>query len=195
METRDEASYEVLLASTAFMPAVALAQNPQATPRPAATQAGAQVPAAADFVTRAAISNMFEIQSSQLAQQKAQNDRVRQFAQSMVQDHTAAGDKLKSMAQGIQGTTVPSSLDQPHQQMVQTLQSASGPGFDRDYIQMQVTAHRDAVSLFDQYAQNGDNQQLKQFAQQTLPTLREHLQLVEQLQNALPPAQVGATQG
>ena len=185
----------VLLASTAFMPAVALAQTPQATPRPAATQAGAQVPAAADFVNRAAISNMFEIQSSQLAQQKAQNDRVRQFAQSMVQDHTAAGDKLKSSAQGIQGATIPSSLDQPHQQMVQTLQSASGPGFDRDYVQMQVTAHRDAVSLFDQYAQNGDNQQLKQFAQQTLPTLREHLQSVEQIQNSLPPARVGATQG
>ena len=185
----------VLLASTAFMPAVALAQTPQATPRPAATQAGAQVPAAADFVNRAAISNMFEIQSSQLAQQKAQNDRVRQFAQSMVQDHTAAGDKLKSSAQGIQGATIPSSLDQPHQQMVQTLQSASGPGFDRDYVQMQVTAHRDAVSLFDQYAQNGDNQQLKQFAQQTLPTLREHLQSVEQIQTSLPPARVGATQG
>jgi sporulation protein YlmC with PRC-barrel domain len=113
----------------------------------------------------------------------------------MVQDHTAAGDKLKSAAQGIQGATVPTSLDQPHQRMVQTLQSASGPGFDRDYVQMQVTAHRDAVSLFDQYAQNGDNQQLKQFAQQTLPTLREHLQSVEQIQNSLPPAQVGATQG
>lgn len=77
--------------------------------------------------------------------------------------------------------------------MVQTLQSASGPGFDRDYIQMQVTAHRDAVNLFDQYAQNGDIQQLKQFAQQTLPALREHLQSVEQVQNELPPAQVGAT--
>jgi predicted outer membrane protein len=185
----------VLLASTAFMPAVALAQTPQATPRPAATQAGAQVPAAADFVTRAAISNMFEIQSSQLAQQKAQNDRVRQFAQSMVQDHTAAGDKLKSATQGIQGVTVPTSLDQPRQQMMQTLQSTSGPGFDRDYVQMQVTAHRDAVNLFDQYAQNEDNQQLKQFAQQTLPALREHLHSVEQIQNALPPAQVGATQG
>jgi putative membrane protein len=184
----------VLLASTAFVPAVALAQAPQPAPRPAPAQAGAQV-SPADFVNRAAISNMFEIQSSQLAQQKAQNDRVRQFAQSMVQDHTAAGDKLKSSAQGIQGATIPSSLDQPHQQMVQTLQSASGPGFDRDYVQMQVTAHRGAVSLFDQYAQNGDNQQLKQFAQQTLPTLREHLQSVEQIQNSLPPAWVGATQG
>jgi putative membrane protein len=112
----------------------------------------------------------------------------------MIQDHTTAGDKLKSTVQGMQGMTIPTSLDQPHQQMVQTLQGASGEGFDRDYIQMQVTAHRDAVNLFDQYAQSGDNQQLKQFAQQTVPTLREHLQMVEQIQTSLPPAQVGATQ-
>lgn len=91
----------VLLASTAIMPAVALAQAPQVGSRSAAAQPGAQAPAAADFVNRAAISNMFEIQSSQIAQQKAQNDRVRQFAQSMIQDHTAAGEKLKSTAQEI----------------------------------------------------------------------------------------------
>jgi predicted outer membrane protein/sporulation protein YlmC with PRC-barrel domain len=188
-----------IAASTALVPAVSLAQtSPAQTPqssqaRPA--QPGTQAPAAADFVNKAAISNMFEIQSSQLAQQKSQNDRVRQFAQRMVQDHTAATDKLKSTAQGIQGVTVPTSLDQPHQQMMQTLQNSSGAGFDRAYVQMQVTAHRNAVTLFDQYAQNGDNPQFKQFAQQTVPSLREHLQSVEQIQNALPPAQVGATQG
>jgi predicted outer membrane protein/sporulation protein YlmC with PRC-barrel domain len=186
-----------IVASTALVPAVALAQTPPSTSQSAQArpaQPGAQV-TAADFVNRAAISNMFEIQSSQLAQQKTQNDRVRQFAQRMVQDHTAATDKLKSTAQGVQGVTVPTSLDQPHQQMIQSLQNASGVGFDRAYVQMQVTAHRDAVSLFDQYAQNGDNSQLKQFAQQTVPTLREHLQSVEQIQTTLPPVQVGATQG
>ena len=186
-----------IVASTALVPAVALAQTPSSPPQSAQArpgQPGAQV-TAADFVNKAAVSNMFEIQSSQLAQQKTQNDRVREFAQRMVQDHTAAGDRLKSTAQSIQGVTVPTSLDQPHQQMMQTLQNASGTGFDRAYVQMQVTAHRDAVSLFDRYAQNGENPQLKQFAQQTVPTLREHLQSVEQIQTALPPAQVGAAQG
>ncbi|MGO4573293.1 DUF4142 domain-containing protein [Microvirga sp. 2TAF3] len=187
-----------IVASTALVPMASLAQTPPSAPQSAQSrpaQPDAQAPAAADFVNKAAVSNMFEIQSSQLAQQKSQNDRVRQFAQRMVQDHTAATDKLKSTAQGIQGVTVPASLDQPHEQMMQTLQNASGAGFDRAYVQMQVTAHRDAVNLFDQYAQNEDNPQLKQFAQQTLPTLREHLQSVEQIQTALPPAQVGATQG
>jgi predicted outer membrane protein/sporulation protein YlmC with PRC-barrel domain len=184
-----------IVASTALAPAVPLAQTTAPQTAQAQLAPGAETPSAADFVNKAGISNMFEIQSSQLAQQKTQNDQVRQFAARMVQDHTAAGDRMKSTAQGVQGVTVPTSLDQQHQQMMQSLQGASGAGFDRAYIDMQVNAHRDAVSLFDQYAQNGDNPQLKQFAQQTVPTLHEHLQSAEQIQTALPPAQVGAAQG
>ncbi|MBJ6126810.1 DUF4142 domain-containing protein [Microvirga splendida] len=183
-----------VLGSTALVPASAYAQNQTqpGTPQGAAAQQNqAQQVSASDFVNRAAMGNQFEIQSSQLAQQKGQNERVRQFAQRMIQDHTAAGDRLQSMVQGMQGVTMPSSLDQRHQQMLQTLQNASGPGFDRNYVQLQIGAHRDAVALYDQYAQNGDNQQLKQFAQQTLPTLREHLQQAQQIQTQLPPAQVG----
>lgn len=188
-----------IVASTALVPVVSLAQTNPSQPAQSlqarSAQSGTQALAAADFVKRAAIGNMFEIQSSQLAEQKSQNDQVRQFAQRMIEDHTAADDRMKSLVQNMQGVTAPTSLDQPHQQMMQTLQSASGAGFDRAYVQMQVTAHRDAVNLFDRYAQNGDNQQLKQFAQQTVPTLRDHLQSIEQIQRAMPAAQVGSTQG
>jgi predicted outer membrane protein len=184
-----------LAASTALVPAAALAQTgtPATTPNAQSQpQPGSQTPSKAEFVDKAASSNLFEIQSSQLALEKAQQNQVRQFAQRMVQDHTAAGDKLKAAAQG---QTVPTPLDQQHTQMLQTLRGASGAGFDRNYAQMQVTAHREAVSLFDRYAQSGDDQQLKQFASQTLPTLREHLQSIEQIQRSLPPAQVGEAQG
>jgi predicted outer membrane protein len=185
-----------IAASTALLPAIALAQADPSQPQQS-SQAGSAQPraqSAPDFVKRAAVGNMFEIQSSRLAEQKAQNDQVRQFAQRMVEDHTANMDKLKSTAQGIPGVAIPSELDEQHRQMMQRLQSASGAEFDSTYIPIQVTAHRNAVALFDQYAQNGDNDKLKQFAQQTVPTLRQHLQSVEQIQNALPPAQVGATQ-
>jgi predicted outer membrane protein len=184
------------VASTALVPAASLAQTPAPTAaqnaQSRAAQPAGQAVNAADFVNKAAVGNLFEVQSSQLALEKAQHDQVRQFAQRMVSDHTSAGDKLKAAAKG---QTIPTALDQQHTQMLQTLRSAAGAGFDRNYIQMQVTAHRDAVSLFDRYAQSGDDQELKQFANQTLPTLREHLQSVEQIQRSLPPAQVGETQG
>jgi putative membrane protein len=190
------------LVATAFMTAPVLAQtgtspatNPppaSSNPMPGTSSAAMQNLSAADFVNQAANSDMFEIQSSQAAQTKAQDTRVRDFAQRMVQDHTQASAKLKAAAGS---TPVPTSLDQEHAQKLQQLQQASGNAFDRQYVQMQFEGHQKAVSLFENYAQKGDDQQLKQFAQQTAPQLREHLQMVTQIRNDLnAPARVGQAQ-
>src|SRR3954452_3520773 len=98
------------LIATALVAAPALAQTttaPASNP-PAAT---AMKVNATEFVNKAANSNMFEIQSSQLALTKTQDKRLRDFAQRMITDHTQAGDKLKAAAQG---QTIPTSLDQEH---------------------------------------------------------------------------------
>ena len=146
-----------IMASTALVPTVALSQAPAQPPTPAQSGAQAQAPraqtapiTAAEFVNNATNSSLFEIQSSQLAQQKSQNNRVREFAQKMVQDHTAAADRLKAAAQG---QTVPTSLDPQHSTVLQQLQSVSGADFDRRYVQHQLTGHEEAVTLFDHFAQ------------------------------------------
>jgi predicted outer membrane protein/sporulation protein YlmC with PRC-barrel domain len=172
------------LASTALMPLSADAQNqratsPTQTPSQQAQNQSGPI-SATDFVTKAAIGNMFEVESSKVALEKTQNEKIRPFARRMVQDHTAAGDKLKAAAQ----SNVPTQLDQQHTQMLNELRGLSGQNFERRYVQMQVSGHRDAVSLFDRYTQQGDNQQLKQFAQQTLPTLRDHLKSIEEIQKS-----------
>ncbi|MGE3539660.1 MAG: DUF4142 domain-containing protein [Candidatus Tectimicrobiota bacterium] len=145
-----------------------------------------QVIAVAEFVNKAASSNLFEVQSSQLALHKSQNNRVRDFAQRMVQDHTAIGNQLKAAAQG---QNVPTNLNQQHSSLLQQLQGASEGDFNRLYVQHQLTGHAETITLFEPWAQHGDHPQLKQFAQQTLPTLREHLQMAQQLRGALPPDQ------
>lgn len=185
-----------ILASTAILPTFAgaqtqPAQRPSPTP-PAQAQVGQPgAPTAADFISRANSGNLFEIQSSQLALEKSQNNPVREFAQKMVQDHTQAGDQLKAVAQG---QSLPSSPDQEHAQMLQQLRGASGPDFDRRYVQLQQTGHQETVRLFEQYAQAGDSPQLKQLAQQTLATLRQHLQGAQQLSTQLPPTQTAQAQ-
>ena len=170
------------LVATALMhPAMAQTPSPlPATPTPAAP-ATRNVPAA-DFVNQAANSGMFEVQSSELALNKSQDARIREFAQHMVQDHTQASEKLKAAAQSM---PVPTSLDQKHAAMLQQLQQASGTDFNRNYTQMQFTGHQEAVALFDSYAQNGDDPQLKQFAQQTAPTLHNHLQQITQIRQSM----------
>jgi Predicted outer membrane protein len=183
------------LVATAFLAVPALAQTtaPTGNRAPATSTVTPSKTAAAQFVTQAANSNMFEIQSSQLALNKTKDNRIQDFAQQMIKDHTEAGEKLKAAAQD---QTVPTALDQEHAQMLQKLQQVSGNDFDRSYVQMQLDGHQKAVALFESYGQNGDNAQLKQFAEQTTPTLRQHLQHITDIHNSLlgPAPQVSQNQ-
>ena len=83
--------------------------------------------------------------------------------------------------EGTQQTTG-QELDRSHQKQVQKLDRENGARADRDFVKMQVKAHKDTIKLFRDYARSGDNPQLKQFAQQTLPTLEEHLKMAQQVQ-------------
>ncbi|TGQ35700.1 DUF4142 domain-containing protein [Mesorhizobium sp. M00.F.Ca.ET.216.01.1.1] len=137
-----------------------------------------------DFVTKAAIGGMFEVQSSKIAQDKLQDQSLKDFAQKMISDHGAANAKLESIA-GEQQLQVPSDLDTSHKSDVEKLQSAAAP-VDAPYTDMQKAAHADAVSLFEAYAKDGDNPALKSFATETLPTLKMHQEMIEKVATTAP---------
>lgn len=140
-------------------------------------------PSTADFVREAAISDLFEIQSSQLARQKASGGVV-SFADRMIQDHGKTSADLKSfVATGAVKADLPSALDASHQKKLDSLRNENGAEFAKDYSDDQVSGHKTAVDLFERYAKNGDNATLKQWASETLPTLKEHLQMAENLDN------------
>ena len=134
---------------------------------------------AQQFVTKAASGGMFEVQSSQFILDQAQAPAdVNDFAQHMVNDHSKANDKLKAIAQQ-EKLQVPATLQPEQKQMLDKLKSASDPS--ATYTKEQLKAHQNTIDLFQQYAQQGDDQQLQQFAQKTLPTLQEHLQMAQKL--------------
>jgi putative membrane protein len=135
-----------------------------------------------DFVTIAAQSDMLEIQSSKLALQKSDSDKTKTFAQKMIDDHTATSTELKGLVSGgkVQ-VNAPSSLDEAHQAKLDKLAKLQGKDFTKQYDDMQVSAHKDAVSLFDRYSKDGDNADLKAFAGKTLPKLQEHLAMAQDL--------------
>jgi putative membrane protein len=138
-------------------------------------------PTTADFVTEAAISNMFEIQSSELAEQKS-NGATKDFAAKMVADHTKTSEQLKQLVSG--GTvkaTLPTGLDSSHQSMLDKLKGLTGNAFDKAYHADQDSGHKEVVSLFQRYAKGGDNDALKQWAAQTLPTLENHYKMAQDL--------------
>jgi putative membrane protein len=135
-----------------------------------------------DFVNKAAISDMFEIQSSQLAQQKDKQKLDKKFAKHMIKDHTKTTKQLKTMVEsGKVKAELPTALDSEHQQKLDKLKGLSGKEFDQAYDQAQKEGHAQAVAVFQDYARSGDNPQLKQWAKKTLPTLKEHLSMAKKL--------------
>jgi putative membrane protein len=136
----------------------------------------AQTPTTSDFVQSVAISDMFEVQAGQLATEKAQSGDVKSFGQRMVDDHTKTTKELKTLiADKDIKAELPSKLDSEHQAMLDKLTGLSGNQFDKAYMQSQVKGHEKAVSLFEAYAASGENKDLKSWANDTLPTLKDHL--------------------
>jgi putative membrane protein len=143
--------------------------------------AESSTPSTADFVNKAGISGIFEIQSSRMAMRKhAPADR--KFAEHMVRDHQRIAEQLKQIVRKQRvDAQVPKALDDQHQKMLDQLRGENGASFEKDYDQMQKEGHEQAVALFQAYAQNGDNPALKNWAAKTLPTLKEHLSMAEKL--------------
>ncbi len=141
---------------------------------------------AGKFVENAAMSDMFEIESSRVALDKAERDDVKRFAQHMVDDHTKMSSEMKTLVQrlNLPDVKVPGSLDRKHAKQIEKLKSASGAKFDSAYIDAQVKGHNDAVKLFKSYAQSGDNPELKAAAEKNLPMIQSHLDEAKSLKAA-----------
>ena len=175
---------------TALFASVALLAVAAATPsfaqsipeKTGVNQALSIVPKTQDFVTLAAQSDMLEIQSSKLALQKSGSDKTKTFAQKMIDDHTKTSAELKELvSSGKVKVSAPSALDKTHQAKLDKLTKLQGKDFTKQYDDMQVSAHKDAVSLFERYGKDGDNADLKAFAGKTLPHLQEHLKMAQDL--------------
>ena len=135
-----------------------------------------------DFTTKAANANMFEIETSKLALKMGTRADVKTFAKQMVADHTKAGAKFKTVLAGDKDVTAPAALNDDLQKKLDDLKTKTkGDDFDNAYISAQKDAHSDAVSLFDNYAKNGTDAALKQFATDTLPTLQAHKDMIDKM--------------
>ena len=139
-------------------------------------------PKTEDFVKEVAISDMFEIESSKLAQQKANAAPVKTFAGQMVTDHTKTSTELKGLVSGGKvKAEVPAAIDSSHQSKLDKLKGLNGADFDKQYVSDQQGAHKDAVDLFDRYAKGGENADLKAWASKTVPALKHHKEMADQL--------------
>ena len=137
-----------------------------------------------DFIKEAAQGGMMEVQLGKAAQDKASNEKVKEFGKRMEQDHSKANDELKKIASD-KGVQLSSDLDKKHKSKMDKLTKLSGAEFDRQYMRDMVSDHKDDIKKFQNEADKGKDADLKKFASQTLPTLKEHLQLAESASDAV----------
>ena len=140
-------------------------------------------PRTGDFISDAAASEMFELAASKLAAEHASGD-VQTFAKEMVSDHTKTTDELNGLAKSAK-VSLPITMTGSGQSMLTKLKGLQGQEFAKQYMDDQVSAHKDAVSMFERYGKSGDNEQLKNWANQTLPTLRHHLEMAQNIYGKL----------
>ncbi len=131
-----------------------------------------------EFVTKAAQGGAAEVQMAQAAQQKTQDAGVKQFAQTMIDDHTPANAKIAELATA-KGMTAPTEPSPAQQKMLAKLQGMEGAKFDHAYLTGQVKAHQAMLKLFEREATNGTDPDLKAFAQSTQPVLQKHLTMAQ----------------
>lgn len=136
-----------------------------------------------DFVEDASAKGIAEVEAARLAEEKGTAADVKAFASMMLKDHGAANEKLKSLAAS-KKLEVSSDADLIDKAKAMILELRGAKSFDQAYANNQVNAHEAAVKLFDEYAKDGKDAELRAFAEQTLPTLRTHLEKARELAHA-----------
>lgn len=143
----------------------------------ASTAAFADSPA--EFVDEASAKGIAEVEAGKLALQKSQSADVKTFAQMMIDDHTAANEKLKAIAttKKLDVSTDAELLDKAKKLILDIREES----FDRSYANNQVKAHEATIELFNEEIKDGKDAELKAFAEATLPKLKAHLSEAQKL--------------
>ena len=153
------------------------------TPGAAGTSGAALSMGERNFVQDQLKDSKREVQLGQLAEKNASSADVKQFAAMMVQDHTRAGNKLAEVAQR-ENVEMERKSDDARDD-VEKLSKLSGRDFDKEYIDLMVKDHKDAVDSLQDQAQNADNASVKTWAAESLPRVKHHLEQAQQLQSQL----------
>jgi putative membrane protein len=132
-----------------------------------------------EFVRKAAISDMYEVEASRIAAKSATSAGLKKFANEMVAAHTATTAAMKTaLKSGSVNETPPAEMDAEHKALIQALDGAKGEAFDALYKSQQLEAHTKALALMQGYAATGDNGALKAFASDTAPKVQSHLDML-----------------
>ena len=138
--------------------------------------------ATAGFVRKASADGTAEVELAQIALRNTQAPDVRAFAQRMIDDHSAANQKLAALAAQRNLSTPPPNAQAEN--LINRLQGLHGKAFDKAYASAMLKDHKKAVKLFEKASRGVGDKPVRNFAAHTLPTLKQHLAMAKKLEKA-----------
>ena len=132
------------------------------------------------FFTETASGGMMEVDIAKIAEGKAQSAAVKTMAGHMLKDHTKMNEELKALAAKKQ-ITISSSMSDGDKETLEKIAKKNGPDFDKEYVEQMVKIHKNDIDKFETVARDSKDNEAKEWAQKSLPTLRHHLEMAENL--------------
>lgn len=138
------------------------------------------------YVPNAAMGDMYEIQAADIAMERSQNADVKALATMIKTDHTAASEKFKALVStAAPDVALPTALDQRRQGLIDNLRSAGATDFDRVWLDQQIAAHQEAITLHRGFSDNTEAPTLAAHSREVLPKIEAHLARAEQIKAAM----------
>lgn len=131
------------------------------------------------FMITAARTDMIEAHEGQMAESQAKREDVKEFAKTLVQEHTQSYEQLTALATKT-GVSIPKGINAAKDPAIAPLLRLSGDRFDQVFDKDEIAAHRRALALFKREAANAHDPDVKAFAAQTIPVLEKHLRLAQE---------------
>jgi len=137
-----------------------------------------------DFLAKAIDCSVTEKDLAEKAVKNAQSADVRQYAQKLVNDHDKMNKDAMDLAKNLKIGVV-TGTSKEHKEVLAKLMTATGKDFDQKFVHHMVEGHEKAIKMFEHCSKNATNEQLRNFASQALPTLRDHLERARKLDKML----------
>ena len=135
-----------------------------------------------DFVNEMAMTDMFEVAASKIALERAKFPDIKEFAQTMIDNHTKSTENLKAaLTQSGAADAVPAEFNADYKNMIASLNKATDQEYDRQYIDQQIEIHMNALTLLRDYAKDGDNPELRIFADMSAPAVDMYLDKIKDI--------------
>ena len=138
------------------------------------------------FVTGLGTGNMYELEAAKIAAAKSKSADVKALAAMITKDHTAAGEKLAAaQATTAPNVAIPTTLDERRKGLIDNLNAATADDFDKVYLDQQVAAHNETLTLLNGFADNAEAPALATLARELVTPVTAHRDRARTLLDAM----------